>query len=265
MSDLPTYEIYAIRYAEMANRRAHDNFIFPDDHDALMPIDYFVWIAVGGGRTFVIDTGFDAAMAKQRGRTLVRSPAEGLRAVGFDPATIEDVIITHLHYDHAGGLGFFPKARFHLQDREMMFATGRHMCHGVMRHAFEADHVVEMVRAVYAERVAFHDGQSTLAPGLSLHHIGGHTMGLQAVRLWTRRGWVVLASDASHFYGNIEKASPFPLVFNVGEMLEGYGTLRRLAASPAHIVPGHDPQVMARYPAVKGRDGIAVRLDLDPI
>lgn len=265
MSDLPTYEIYAIRYAEMANRCAHDNFIFPDDHDALMPIDYFVWVAVGGGRTFVIDTGFDAAMAKQRGRTLVRSPAEGLLAVGFDPAAIKDVIITHLHYDHAGGLGFFPKARFHLQDREMMFATGRHMCHGVMRHAFEADHVVEMVRAVYAERVAFHDGQSALAPGLSLHHIGGHTMGLQAVRLWTRRGWMVLASDASHFYGNIEKASPFPLVFNVGEMLEGYGTLRCLADSPAHIVPGHDPQVMTRYPAVKGRNGIAVRLDLDPI
>jgi glyoxylase-like metal-dependent hydrolase (beta-lactamase superfamily II) len=178
---------------------------------------------------------------------------------------IEDVVITHLHYDHAGSLSAFPKARFHLQDREMMFATGRHMCHGTMRQAFEADHVVEMVRAVYADRVTFHDGESELAPGISLHHIGGHTMGLQVVRLWTRRGWVVLASDASHFYDNMEKASPFPLVFNVGEMLEGFSTLRRLAASPTHIVPGHDPLVMSRYPAANGLEGIAVRLDLDPV
>ena len=189
MSHLPTYEIYAIRYAEMANRRARDNFIFPDDHDAVMPIDYFVWVAVGGGRIFVIDTGFDAAAARQRGRVLLRPPAEGLKALGVAAATVEDVIVTHLHYDHAGCLGLFPKARFHLQDREMAFATGRHMCHGVMRHAFEADHVVEMVRAVYAERVAFHDGASEVAPGLTLHHIGGRPLGPPAGGCVGSRAW----------------------------------------------------------------------------
>ncbi len=90
-------------------------------------------------------------------------------------------------------------------------------------------------------------------------------MGLQAVRVWTRRGWVVLASDASHFYANMEQGRPFPIIYNLGDMLEGYRTLERLASSHRHIVPGHDPLVLERYPAAKpGLEGIAVRLDAEP-
>jgi hypothetical protein len=81
----------------------------------------------------------------------------------------------------------------------------------------------------------------------------------------TRRGWVVLASDTSHFYEHFEKKRVFTTVFNVGEVVQGYDTLARLATSPRHIIPGHDPLVMARYPAVSAElDGIAVRLDAEP-
>ena len=121
------------------------------------------------------------------------------------------------------------------------------------------------VRAVYAGRVEFHDGDRELAPGLSLHKIGGHTMGMQSVRVHTKRGWVVLASDASHMYANMEEGRPFPIVHDMTETLEGYRTLRRLAASPRHIIPGHDPLVMARYPAASPKlEGIVARLDADP-
>jgi glyoxylase-like metal-dependent hydrolase (beta-lactamase superfamily II) len=76
---------------------------------------------------------------------------------------------------------------------------------------------------------------------------------------------VVLASDVTHFYENMEKGRPFPTAFHVGEMLEGFEALRKLAPSPKHIVPGHDPEVMRRYPAVSPElKGIAVRLDAEP-
>jgi len=89
---------------------------------------------------------------------------------------------------------------------------------------------------------------------------------LQVVRVRTRRGWVVVASDASHFYANMEQGRPYPIVYNVGEMLEGFDTIQRLAESPQHVIPGHDPLVMTRYPAAKpGLEGIVVRLDADPI
>jgi glyoxylase-like metal-dependent hydrolase (beta-lactamase superfamily II) len=170
-----------------------------------------------------------------------------------------------MHYDHIGNYTLFPRARYHLQEKEMAYCTGRHMCHPVLRHPFDPDDVTVMIRRLYEGRVQFHDGADELAPGVSVHHIGGHTMGLQVVRVATKRGWVVLASDASHLYANMEQGRPFPIVYNVADMLEGHATLRRLAASPQHIIPGHDPLVLKRYPAAKpGLEGIVARVDVEP-
>ena len=131
----------------------------------------------------------------------------------------------------------------------MRYATGRYMGHQCFRGAYEVEDVVGMVRRVYENRVRFHDGDAEIAPGISVHLIGGHTMGLQAVRVKTRSGWLVLASDASHFYANMDETRPFPIVWSVADMVEGYRKLTSLAESPAHIVPGHDPLVFKRYPA----------------
>jgi glyoxylase-like metal-dependent hydrolase (beta-lactamase superfamily II) len=255
------YEVYAIKYAHHA-RRASENFIGGDPHDGPMPLDYFVWLIRGGGRDIVVDTGFSAAMAKKRGRDHIRCPTEGLRTLQCDSSKVRDVVITHLHYDHVGNFDLFPNATLHLQDLEMRYATGRHMLHECFHGAYEVEDVVGMVRAVYGKRVRFHDGDAHLVDGVSLHLVGGHTMGLQAVRVNTRGGWLVLASDASHFYANMDDTRPFPIVYSVGDMVAGYDRLRALAASPAHVVPGHDPQVMRRYPAPsKELEGIVVRLD----
>lgn len=259
------FELFAIRYAHHAGRRAADNFIGGDPHEAASPLDYFVWLARRSDRLFVIDTGFAEGEAAARGRQLVRRPAAGLAALGVEAGAVETVILTHLHYDHAGTLGDFPRARFHLQEREMGFAAGRAMCHAHLRHSFAVEDVVALVRRLYAGAVVFHEGDAELAPGLTLHRIGGHTPGLQAVRVWTRRGWVVLASDASHLYAHMEQGRPFPTVENVADMLEGHKRLYALADSAAHIVPGHDPLVMRRYaPPAPALDGLAVRLDAAP-
>jgi glyoxylase-like metal-dependent hydrolase (beta-lactamase superfamily II) len=125
--------------------------------------------------------------------------------------------------------------------------------------------VVAMVRKVFAGRVEFHDGDDVIAPGVTVHRIGGHTKGLQSVRVETRLGPVVIAADAAHLYTHLDSGRVFPTVYNVAEVLEGYGHLRKLAASPAHIVPGHDPLVLRRYPAAKsGLEGWIVRLDAEP-
>ena len=124
----PEYELFAIRYATREARRS-DHFIGGDPHDGPMPMDYFVWVARGGGRTFVIDTGFTAEVAQKRKRTFLPRPDRGAGpALGIDADTVEDVILTHLHYDHVGNFDRFPKARFHLQERELAYATGRYMC-----------------------------------------------------------------------------------------------------------------------------------------
>jgi glyoxylase-like metal-dependent hydrolase (beta-lactamase superfamily II) len=272
MSRTSTWEVHAVKYAHLP-RLLREVSIFADAHDgSLAPMDYFVWVAIPlgedgerliGGRPIVIDTGFHADVAERRGRKMLASPDKTLAKLGVDAAAIEDVIITHLHYDHVGNWHLFPKARFHLQEREMQFATGKHMRHGAFRYAFEVEEVVAMVRQNFAGRLVFHDGDGEVAPGLSVHLIGGHTMGIQCVRIDTRNGPLVLASDTSHYYWGIEKRELFHIVFNVADMLAGYERLERLALGQiGMIVPGHDAEVLRRYPASSHElEGMAVRLD----
>ncbi len=265
MTDAPLYEVYAVKYARH-ERRASANFLGGDPHDGPMPLDYFVWAIIGGGGTYILDTGFDAEQARKRRREHLRSPGDGLRLLGIDPASVKHVFISHMHYDHAGNHDLFPNALYHLQDGEMRYCTGRAMGHRALGASFAAEDVAAMVRRLYAGRLHFHDGDDEVAPGLSLHRIGGHTPGLQALRVLTRRGWLVLAADAAHLYANIEQQRPYPTVVDVAAMMEGHRTLQRLASSPAHIIPGHDPLVMTRYPAPRPElAGIAVRLDAEPL
>lgn len=265
MSADDVHEVYAIAYGKHDRPNAA-NFIGGDPHDtANSPLIYFIWLIAGPHGHFVVDTGFDEAMGKKRDRHVARPIGEGLKALGVDPAKVQNVICTHLHFDHAGNYGLFPAARYHLQDCEMAYATGRCMCHAQQRFAFEADDVVAMVRKVFAGRVDFHDGEAELAPGITVHHIGGHSKGLQSVRVKTRRGHVVLASDATHLYEHFETGRVFPITYNVADVLEGYATLKRLASSSAHVVPGHDPLVLKRYPAARaGLEDWIVRLDAEP-
>jgi glyoxylase-like metal-dependent hydrolase (beta-lactamase superfamily II) len=262
MSDV--HEIYAIRYGHH-QRRSSENFIGGDPHDVMSSINYFVWVIKGAHGIFVVDTGMDEAMAKKRGRTVDKPIAEGLRALGIAPGEIANVVLTHLHFDHAGNYDLFPRARYHLQDTEMAYATGRCMCHALQRWPFDVEDVVAIVRKVFADRVEFHDGDDELAPGITLHKIGGHSKGLQCVRVKTRRGPVVLASDATHLYAHIEQGRVFPVTYNVGDVLEGYKTIKRLAPSMNHVVPGHDPLVLERFPAARaGLENWVARIDADP-
>lgn len=104
------------------------------------------------------------------------------------------------------------------------------------------------VRHVYGERVNFYSGDGEVAPGVTLHRVGGHSDGLQVVRVETARGPVVLASDAAHYYANLQRRSPFPIVYNVGDMAVGWETIERLAGHPDRFIPGHDPIVTEIYP-----------------
>ena len=265
MSCSPTYEVFAVRYATRAERFRADNFIITDAHDVPMPIDFYIWVIRNQYRTIVVDTGFDHAEAERRGRKITRLPREGLALLGIDSHTVDDVIVSHLHYDHAGTLDDFPRAKFHIQDLEVNFATGRHMCEPTFRDFYSVNHVTRLIECVYQDRVVFHDGDEVIAPGIMVHHLGGHTMGMQCVSVETKRGKIVLAVDAAHFYENMEQPSPFPLVYSVADMSAGFHTMRAIAASPAHIIPGHDPLVLKRYPApTKTLQGIVAQLDVPP-
>jgi glyoxylase-like metal-dependent hydrolase (beta-lactamase superfamily II) len=256
------FEVYAVKYATR-DARSGEHFYGhnADIHDHAMPMDYFVWAAVSGQHVIVVDAGFTAEVAKRRGRTHLRCPTEGLKKLGIDSATVPYVIVTHLHYDHVGSLERFPAATFVVQDEEMAFWTGRYASRAHFRNIVEIQDVVHLVRENFAGRVRFVDGSQEIIPGITVHRVGGHAAGLQVVQVNTEKGSVVLASDATHFFANIEEDRPFSVVTDLRQMYSAFDFVRSLASSPEHIVPGHDPQVMQEFPPARpGLEDIAVRV-----
>ncbi|MEP3275969.1 MAG: N-acyl homoserine lactonase family protein [Stappiaceae bacterium] len=259
------YEVFALKYADRNSRIRADSFLFDDDHASPHDMDYFVWVIRNANRTIVVDTGYDDKEAAQRDRTILRDPVACLADFGIAADEVETVIISHLHYDHAGKLPAFEKATFHIQAAELAFATGPCMCHDVLRAPFTVDHVCDMVKKIYSGKVLFHDGDGEVAPGISVHRVGGHSSGLQIIRVMTANGPLILASDASHYYENFLKKKLFPIVVDSKQMLAGFDTLIDLAPCPEAIIPGHDPLVRQLFPEVKGGLTPVHRLDVAPL
>ena len=256
------WQVHALKYAERNARTRSDSFIFDDNHDAPHAMDYFIWVLRRDDEVILVDTGYDTDEAAARDRPIQMDPREALMPLGLAAENITQVIVTHLHYDHAGGLHLFPNATIHLQAAEMAFATGPCMCHGTLQMPFTADHVCEAVRRVYSGRCIFHDGDGEVAEGVTVHCLGGHSRGLQAVRVRTEAGWLCLASDATHYYENVFEKKPFPIVVDLEDMLAGFDRLHALASEPKLIIPGHDPLTRELFP-IDGA-GHIFRLDQGP-
>ncbi len=259
------WQVHAVKYADRNTRVRADSFIFDDHPAAAHGMDYFVWVLQSGARTILVDTGYDAGEAARRERPILRDPAKAIEPLGINAEQVETVIITHLHYDHAGGLDRYPNATFHLQEAEMAYATGPCMCHGPLQMPFTVDHVCEMVRHVYSGRVVFHSGSAQVAPGVRVHCVGGHSRGLQVVEVDTAQGPLILASDAAHYWENYIARKPFPIVVDLQNMLDGFDTLMRLGGGDVgRIIPGHDPLVGQHY-GLSGAAEFIWRLDTGPV
>lgn len=265
MSD---FRVHAVRYALRDHVDAAEVFHHPCPGDGPRTMAYYVWLVAGSSGTFLVDTGFGRAVARQRGRegVLRGDPLAALAALGAPAEQLREVILTHLHFDHCGELARFPLARFRLQRREMAFWTGPDAHRASFRRVVMTEDLTALVALNLDGRIGWVDGDETIAPGLSLHLVGGHTAGMQVVRVQTAHGVVVLASDASHYYDNLEADRPYSALDSVSGAHAAFDRLRSLAGPGGHIVPGHDPAVLDRYPcAAPGLEGVAVELTAGPI
>ncbi|MBI0328875.1 N-acyl homoserine lactonase family protein [Burkholderia plantarii] len=247
----PLYEVYALRIGSNAQRTARENFFFDaccGPPDASMPLDYFFWVVRDASRTVIVDTAFPISTGVRRERQMMRSVGDALAGLDIDPASVTDVIITHLHWDHAGNLDLFPNARVHVQGAELRFCTGTEMRHPALRKIYDREDVLQAVGILYDGRLVVHEGTSEFAPGIEMCLVGGHTPGSQVVRVATRRGHVVLAADAAHLWANVRGRLAFPILHDLAKVLDAFETIDALADGPDHVIPGHDPLVASVFP-----------------
>jgi len=260
------YEIYGIRYGVNETRKRGNNFIHEERPDEPLTLDFYSWVLKGRGKVIVVDTGMDPEKARKHGHDMLVTPPAALEALGIEPARVETVILTHAHYDHLGHLSAFPAARFLMQAEEMHYVTGPYMEKPWFRRAYEPDEIARLVHLLHEGRLELHGPEREIADGVSVHLVGGHCAGQEIVRVRTDRGWVVLASDALHYYEEYERGVPFAVVFNLSDMIMAHDRIRALADSDDHVIPGHDPRIAKIYPAARpDLEGKVFRLDLPPL
>lgn len=250
------YRVYALAYGHRAGIRGR-HFLGCGEHEWNQPhpTAYYVWLAVSGSHTVLVDAGIRPARAGALDG--YEPPHRVLADFGVAPGAIDQVVLTHLHYDHAGTVADFPRARYVVQRSEYAYWTGP-WARRITREQWLLDEQALAFLGDAGERLRLVDGDVELLPGLSVHLVGGHTAGMQIVRVATAAGPVVLASDATHFAENLEADRPAPLVHTMTGMYGAFDRIKELAGAWRLFVPGHDPVVLERFPAEI--DGRVVRI-----
>jgi glyoxylase-like metal-dependent hydrolase (beta-lactamase superfamily II) len=244
------YEIYALKYGERDTKTCQ--FFYRDDKHDPLTLHYFVWLILGGPHPVLVDTGFLDDDAEARGiRNYVRPSTVVERVAGVKANQIPMALITHLHYDHWAGHSLFPAAEYWVQKDEVAFWTGPYASKPAFRGSANVAQLAKLVPLNYGTKLKIIDGEREVLPGIRVHRVGGHTAGLQIVSVRTANGTVVLTSDASHFYRNVETGQPTQIITSLPEMLAAFDTIHELAGKEKLIVAGHDPLVAERFKVVE--------------
>jgi glyoxylase-like metal-dependent hydrolase (beta-lactamase superfamily II) len=253
------YEVLAVRYGSLVSTRSRSflNFHLYQEPDSEQRVDYFFWLIRDADRVIVVDTGFAPDAGRRRGRTAIGTPATMLPPLGIDPAIVSQVVVTHAHYDHIGNLAQFPSAEVIMTQAEYDFWTSPVAARDQFALFAEPAEIgyLESLRA--QGRLTLFRGASSPAAGIELVEVGGHTPGQLIVLVSTAAGRAVLASDALHFYAEVERDWPFYIVADLPGMYRAYDLLGELAAEPrTGLVAGHDPEVRTRFAAYPGAENV---------
>jgi glyoxylase-like metal-dependent hydrolase (beta-lactamase superfamily II) len=250
-----TFEVLAVRYGTVRSHKSELYYRWQayGEPDAVADMDFFFYILRGGGETILIDTGFRPAAAPPRGRQCLVAPLDALARLGVDPGAVARVIITHFHWDHVGNIDAFADAELFLPQRELEFWAAPVARNIQFWSAVDPQPLAYLLDAHRQGRAVATGDEATILPGVRVITVGGHSPGQQLVAVDTARGSVVLASDAVHFYDELELERPFGVVVDLREMCDAYALLKRLEReSGALVVPGHDPAVASRFATLDG-------------
>jgi len=253
------YEVLAVRYGTRQTSAADVFLSYPvyGEQDRPLGMDYFFWVARSPSRTIVVDSGFSPEGGAARRRTTLMDMATALRAAGVNPDDVGQVVVTHAHYDHIGGLPAFRAAEVIMTRSEYEFWTGPLGDRTLFAHHTEATEISHLRSLRAAGRLTLTGRSHQVAPGVALTEVGGHTPGQAVVTVDGGPGRIVLASDAVHYYEELERDRPFTTVVNLADMYAAFDQIREMEQDAGtRVIAGHDPVVAECFPAFHGEDGV---------
>jgi glyoxylase-like metal-dependent hydrolase (beta-lactamase superfamily II) len=249
--ETPEYEVYAIEYGVLPDRQL-SAFLPGADPSIRTDMSLMVWLLRGpDGHNILVDAGYRPDFSN----TLTPSIEEYLRPdlalekLGVSPGEISDIILTHIHWDHADGLPLFPNAHVWLQKAELEFHKARAIESSGDSTDIEPRFLRDLVELNVKGRVTLLDGDALeVFEGIRVYTGPKHTFASQYVGVNTAGGTVVVASDCAWFYANFELGLANSLTLDPEADLKAFERMKRIAARPDWILPGHDPGVFEKFP-----------------
>ena len=207
------------------------------------------------GRIALVDSGFhrEQYFRQFTVKDYVK-PSEAIAALGLKPDDITDIFLSHMHWDHAGGVDLFPAARVWVQKDEYDYYTGDAWQSRGTHGGIDAEDVLEIVKRNTQGKVSFVRGDDeTSLSGIGFGVGGKHTWQSQFITVQLRTRIAVLASDNMYLYENLDLHAPIAQTLDAVSNLRAQDRMRSLASEPRLVVPGHDPAVFSRFPGVADR------------
>ena len=249
------YDVYAVRFATIANFPV-SSLVAGADRTRHMDIAMMVWVLKGvDGRIALVDSGFhrDQYFRQFTVKDYI-SPPEAIAPLGIKAGDVTDIVLSHMHWDHAGGLDLFPSARVWVQKEEYDYYTSDAWQSTNTHGGIDADDVLEIVKRNTQGKVSFVRGDDDTSLSGIVFGVGGkHTWASQFVSVQTRGPIAVIASDNMYLYENMDAHTPIAQTLDPISNLRAQDRMRSLASDPRLVVPGHDPAVFARFPHVSDR------------
>ncbi len=249
------YDVYAVRFATIANFPV-SSLIAGADRDRRLDIAMMVWVLKGAdGRLALVDSGFhrDRYFTQFAVKDFVK-PSDAIAPLGIKPEQVTDIFLSHMHWDHAGGIDLFPAARVWVQKDEYEYYTGQAWQARNTHGGIDADDVLEIVKRNTMGRVTLVSGDDdALISGIGFHVGGKHTWQSQYVSVETPKGTAVIASDNVYLYENLDTHKPIAQTLDAVSNLRAQDRMRGLASALKLLVPGHDPAVFDRFTKVSER------------
>ena len=252
----PTYEVYALSYGVYPNFPV-SALLAGADKARKIDLQMMIWLIKSPGKNILVDTGcYHENVVKGKGIQNLVKASDAIAKLGVSAADITDVIITHMHWDHADGMDLFPNAKIWIQKDEYGYYTGAAWQPGGKSGGIEPDDVLTIVRLNTAHKVNLVDGDDReIIDGIKVYTGGRHTFASQYVSVRTSSGTIVIASDNMYLYENLEKHAPIAQTFDADSNLKAQDRMKQIATRPDLIVPGHDPLVFVKFP--KPGNGVA--------
>src|SRR5215831_361014 len=252
-----TYEVYALSYGVYPNFPV-SGLIAGADQTRKIDLQMMIWLLKGSnGRNILVDTGcYHENVVKGKGIQNLIKASEAVAKLGLKASDVTDVVITHMHWDHADGMDLFPNAKIWIQKDEYGYYTGAAWQKDGKHGGIEPDDVMTIVKLNTAGKVNLVDGDNVeIIDGVKVYTGGRHTFASQYVSVRASAGVIVVASDNMYLYENLEKHAPIAQTFDADSNLKAQDRMKQMASRPDLIVPGHDPEVFVKFP--KPGNGVA--------